>query len=73
MKREALQSDFPDDFEEVLDEGSIDLAGQEKVRELFAARIHHLNEWMLQPLAATRLWMALVEVSNVHYRLLREF
>lgn len=62
MKREALQSDFPDDFEEVLDEGSVDLAGQEKVRELFAARIHHLNEWMLQPLAATRLWMALVEI-----------
>lgn len=64
MEREALKSDFPDEFEEVLDEGNVDLAEQEKIRELFSARIHHLNEWMLEPLAATRLWMALVEVSS---------
>lgn len=62
--REALQSDFPDDFEEILDEGNVDSAEQDKIREIYSARIHHLNEWLLQPLAATRLWMALVEVSR---------
>lgn len=67
-QHEKLQSQFPDEFEEVLDEGNVDPAEQEKIRELYSARIHHLNEWMLQPLAATRLWMALVEVSRDIYR-----
>lgn len=64
--REALKTDFPQAFEEVLLEGNVDPAEQEKVRELYLARINHLNEWVLEPLAATRLWMALVEVNNWH-------
>lgn len=64
--REALKADFPQAFEEVLLEGNVDPAEQEKVRELYLARINHLNEWVLEPLAATRLWMALVEVNDHH-------
>jgi hypothetical protein len=67
MKRERLQDEFPDDFEEVLDEGGVPSEGQEKIRELYAARVHHLNDWLLSGLPATRLWMAIVEVREHIY------
>lgn len=61
--RERLQTEFPEVFEEVLIEGNVDPEEQDKIRELFLARITHLNDWVLESLAGTRLWMALVEVS----------
>lgn len=65
MDKEVLKPGFPEVFEELLDEGHVDLSEQEKIRELYAARISHLNEWVIPTLAATRLWMALTEVCIV--------
>ena len=67
--RETLDPAFPAEFSELL--ASTGQAGEEhegalKVRELWQARISHLNTWVIPDrLVATRFWTALMEVSCV--------
>lgn len=67
--RETLDPDFPAEFSELLT--STGQAGEEhegalKVRELWQARVSHLNTWVIPDrLVATRFWTALMEVSCI--------
>lgn len=64
--REALKADFPQDFEELLvaaGQGGEETEGVLKIRELWKARVSHLNTWVIADrLVATRFWIAIMEV-----------
>lgn len=66
IQKESLIGDLPNELEEILDTSGIDLREQQKMNELFSARISHLNNWVLPDLASTRLWLSIVEVSHTY-------
>ena len=64
--KEVLDLDFPAEFNELLasaGQGGEEHDGGLKIRELWQARVSHLNTWVIpERLVASRFWTALMEV-----------
>lgn len=62
---EMLENSFPSNFQHALLESGFPEEDCNKVRELYVARIDHLNDYIIPDcLIITRVWMALMQVSS---------